>query len=165
MSSEGNNATDKGVALKGSCRCSAVHYQSSSLPDEISICHCTICQKASGAPFMVFGRFYKADLSWKGNSFKTSSSEAAIRTHCSSCGSPLSMEYKSRPDITSIAMGTVDDKSVVGSLPKPSEHIFLESKASWWDISDDDKLPKHQKFSEDSQRFLDGWLGEQSKKA
>ena len=111
---------------------------------------------------MAWGKIDRADITLEGGSLQTTASEIAVRSSCSSCGSPLLMHYKCKPGVTYIAMGTVDEQSVVGSLPEPYEHIFLQSKASWWKISEGDNLPKYQKFPESFGRFLDEWIAEQA---
>ena len=40
--------------LTGGCQCGAVRFALSAPPAKISICHCRMCQKASGAPFASF---------------------------------------------------------------------------------------------------------------
>ena len=36
-----------------------------------------------------------------------------------------------------IVAGSIDEKSVKGELIKPTEHIFLEEKAGWYDLPED----------------------------
>ena len=40
--------------LTGGCQCGAVRYELTARPRGSSICHCRMCQKAGGAPFMAF---------------------------------------------------------------------------------------------------------------
>ena len=111
---------------------------------------------------MAWGKIAKANISLEGGSLQTTASEIGVRSSCSSCGSPLLMHYMCMPAFTYIAMGTIDEQSVIGSLPEPYEHIFLQSKASWWKIPEGDALPKYQKFPEEVHRLLDEWIAEQS---
>ena len=68
------------------------------------------------------------------------------------------MKYHCRPDVTHVAMGTVDDGSVVGEIVKPCEHIFLKEKAVWWKFSDDDDgIARHDGFDETFQRRFEEW--------
>ena len=150
--------TDKQVVLlKGSCYCSDVHYESSELPFEISICHCIDCQKVSGAPFVGWAAFPKSALTWHGDMTQQKRSSIATRTFCNSCGTPFGMVYDCHPNTVSIALGTVDAGSIVGSLPKPGEHIFLQSKASWLSLPADDTLAKYDRFPPNFQDDLDRW--------
>lgn len=67
------------------------------------------------------------------------------------------MKYHCRPDGISVVMGLVNDEDVVGTFVKPKEHIFLEEKALWWSISEDDGLARHGGFNEGFQRRLKEW--------
>jgi hypothetical protein len=40
--------------LTGGCQCGAIRFALSASPRRVSICHCRMCQKASGAPFASF---------------------------------------------------------------------------------------------------------------
>ena len=72
------------------------------------------------------------------------------------------MKYHCRPDGTSVAIGTVDDGTVVGSMVKPIEHIFLKEKAAWWSVSGDDGMARHEGFDEPFQRRLKEWAAKGS---
>ena len=43
-----------GANTTGGCQCGAVRYALLALPLEVSVCHCRMCQKASGGPIMAF---------------------------------------------------------------------------------------------------------------
>ena len=146
MQSTKDQTNEEKTMLKGSCYCSAIHFSSSTLPSAITLCHCVPCQKLSGSPYIPWGKLLKAAISWQGNSIRYSESELAVRSFCALCGSSLEMTYKDSPDTTYIAMGTIDEEMVIGSLPKPHQHIFLKSKASWLEISEDDGSAKHRAF-------------------
>lgn len=45
-----------------------------------------------------------------------------------------------------MAMGTVDQESVVGRLPRPYAHIFLRSKAVWWEVGEGDGIERWEGF-------------------
>ena len=69
------------------------------------------------------------------------SSERIFRVFCSRCGSALAA-WPSNPAAESVwvMMGTLDDDPGV----KPSRHIFIGSKAPWFEIADE--LPKHEEL-------------------
>ena len=65
--------------------------------------------------------------------------EKAHDAHCKLCGSLL-YSVVSDGALVHVAMGTlVDDPSI-----RPSQHIFVGSKASWFTITDD--LPQFEEF-------------------
>ena len=66
------------------------------------------------------------------------SSDAAQRSFCSRCGSNLFFEPDETPDLLWVAAGGFDSDPEL----RPSGHIFVGSKAPWFDISDD--LPQHE---------------------
>ncbi len=47
-------AIDAAAGLAGGCQCGAVRYRLVAEPTGVNICHCRMCQKASGGPFMAF---------------------------------------------------------------------------------------------------------------
>lgn len=65
------------------------------------------------------------------------SSPGVLRTFCRLCGSALQFVAESRLESFSLALGTLDDDPGV----RPSHHIFVESKAPWFEITDE--LPQH----------------------
>jgi len=68
------------------------------------------------------------------------------------------MRYHCRPDGTSVVIGLVDEASVVGQLPKPKEHIFLQEKAKWFSVYEDDGLARHNGFNEPFQNRFKEWV-------
>ena len=44
----------------GGCLCSAVRYHTTAEPLVVTHCHCTLCQKESGAAFVTWAAFPKA---------------------------------------------------------------------------------------------------------
>ena len=77
--------------LTGGCQCGAVRFAISAVPNKVSICHCRMCQKATGSPFASFADINKVDLTWtKGQPAFFRSSSIADRGYCAACGTPLS---------------------------------------------------------------------------
>ena len=48
--------------MAGGCQCGAVRYQLTEPPSDGNVCHCRMCQKAGGAPFMAFAGTKLANL-------------------------------------------------------------------------------------------------------
>jgi hypothetical protein len=99
-----------------------------------------MCRKTHGAAFGSYARVRRSDfvlLSGAGAIASYHSSPEVTRTFCARCGSSLQFIRTTRPDTLSLALGTLDDDPGV----RPSSHIFVESKASWFEIVDG--LPRY----------------------
>ncbi|KAJ5702467.1 hypothetical protein N7488_010015 [Penicillium malachiteum] len=118
----------------GSCACQYIKYTSSTAPSKLVNCHCTTCRKQSGAPYQAFLHFPVKSIKWEVEPTAWRSSETASRTFCPRCGSTLSMSLDAFPDFVGIVAGTIDDDTIV---PAASAHIFLEDKASWYELPAD----------------------------
>ena len=48
----------------GGCQCGAIRFAVKAAPVKVSICHCRMCQKASGAPFASLAEIGHEHFSW-----------------------------------------------------------------------------------------------------
>ena len=122
--------------LKGSCLCGAVRYEVHGQATRITHCHCSMCRKAHGAAFGSYAAVNAKDFtvtSGKDDIASYESSSEVARTFCRKCGATLQYIDIPKPEIFGLAVGTLDDDP--GS--KPVGHIFVGSKAPWFDITDD----------------------------
>jgi hypothetical protein len=113
--------------LTGGCQCGAIRFALSAPPAKVSICHCRMCQKASGAPFASFAEIEKADFAWtRGQPVAFRSSSIAERDFCRDCGTPLSFRRIDGPRIE-IMTGAFDrpDRLV------PIRQYGTESRLGW----------------------------------
>ena len=126
--------------IRGSCLCGSVRYEVHGSLGRVSHCHCSMCRKAHGAAFATYGRVGSGDfvlVSGADDIASYQSSPEVTRTFCKRCGSTLQFISTKRPGSFSVALGTLDDDPGV----QASLHIFVGSKAPWFDITDD--LPQH----------------------
>ena len=129
----------------GSCLCGVVRYRIDAPIDELTHCHCKMCRKAHGAAFATYAgvpldAFHF--LSGKDQLGVYHSSEHVTRTFCIRCGSNLQF-VDNREHELGIAVGTLDSPLPPPLPPPLQEHIFVGSKADWYQISDG--LPAHDK--------------------
>lgn len=111
----------------GGCQCGAIRFALTAAPTKISICHCRMCQKASGAPFASFAEVKKSDFAWtRGKPAAFRSSSIAMRDFCADCGTPLSFRRIDGERIE-IMTGTFDrpDRLV------PTRQYGTESRHGW----------------------------------
>jgi len=115
------------LLLTGGCQCGAIRFAVTATPVKISICHCRMCQKASGAPFASFADIDKNDFAWtRGQPAAFKSSTIAERDFCAQCGTPLSFRRIDGPRIE-IMTGTFDRPDRV----IPTRQYGTESRLGW----------------------------------
>jgi len=131
--------------VTGSCLCGAVKYQVMGPLRPVVACHCGQCQKASG--------HHVAATSAKREDFKLleerglkwfASSVGIGRGFCQECGGNLFWDKADLPTI-SIFAGTLDKLRGQPSGLQLVEHIYVEEKADYYQITDG--LPQRQGFS------------------
>ena len=124
----------------GSCLCGAVKYEVRGDLGPAVYCHCSRCRKASGSAFGSNAVVAAKDfVVVEGeDSLKTFSTPQGVhRMFCANCGSPLISRRDILPDVLRLRLGTLDTPVPAA----PSAHIFVASKAAWWEIRD--QLPQH----------------------
>jgi hypothetical protein len=113
--------------LTGGCQCGAIRFALTAAPVRISICHCRMCQKASGAPFASFADIPKSDFAWtRGKPAAFKSSSIAERDFCAQCGTPLSFRRIDGERIE-IMTGAFDRPDRV----IPTRQYGTESRLGW----------------------------------
>lgn len=131
--------------LRGGCLCGAVGYAVDDAFEYAMNCHCSNCRRATGSAFKPFAGISSASLSLeKGNDaiLIYGDREAAHDVHCGTCGSLLySVVREGR--YVHVPMGTLGD----GPSIRPTAHIFMGSKAPWYEITDG--LPAYDEFPTD----------------
>ena len=120
-------AIDAAAGLTGGCQCGAVRYRLSAEPTGVTICHCRMCQKASGGPMMAFGGVRLSEFFVSSGAIATfSSSDIAERGFCARCGTPLTYREVGS-DRVSVTLGSLDEPGAVA----PVTQLGVESKVSW----------------------------------
>jgi hypothetical protein len=117
----------EGRGLAGGCQCGAVRYRLEAVPDGAVICHCRMCQKASGGPFTSFcGVPKEAFIVTRGSPTIFRSSEIAERGFCANCGTPLTYRVIGSKRV-GVTIGSLDQPNAV----TPKEQLGSESKVAW----------------------------------
>ena len=113
--------------LTGGCQCGAVRFTLTSAPTRVSICHCRMCQKATGAPFASLADVPTQNVKWtRGAPTLFRSSSIAERGFCAACGTPLTY-VAGGVDKIEIATGTFDRPDLV----VPVKQFGTESVLPW----------------------------------
>jgi len=123
------SASSNEKKLTGGCQCGAVRYEWSEPPRYASVCHCRMCQKASGQPFMALTGGKLENLRWtRGQPSVFKSSDEGERGFCSACGTPLTYRLEASGRI-SVTIASLDDPEAM----RPTRQYGIESKLSWTD--------------------------------
>jgi len=118
--------TQRQPVLTGGCQCGAVRYAIYAMPEGVNICHCRMCQKASGNPYGAFVPNQKADFAWtRGTPAAFRSSSIAERDFCRDCGTPLA--YRGPSGRIVVTFGSLDE---AGGL-KLTNQFGMEGKHAW----------------------------------
>lgn len=126
--------------LSGGCLCGAVEYAVTDTFEYALNCHCSQCRRSTGSAFKPLAGIALSDLEVvQGNEaiMIYGQEDKAHDVHCGTCGSLL-FSIVREGCYAHVLMGTLFDEPSV----RPSMHIFVGSKAAWFDITDD--LPQHE---------------------
>ena len=112
--------------IVGGCLCGSIRYSSDAEPAMQAVCHCSTCQRNSGAAASLNVGVPIESLSVTGRTLKTyidTSGASGLpfnRHFCSACGSPIYSNGDAYGAIAFIKAGTLDDPSWV----EPQIHIW-----------------------------------------
>ena len=129
------------MSISGRCLCGGIRYDVTGEITYAGNCHCAMCRQQSGSAFITAGFVDPDEFRWtQGEDLvaRYESSPGSFRIFCKECGSNLGTIEKGQ--VTMIFLGTVSGDPGV----RPAEHIFVGSKAPWYEINDD--LPRYDEF-------------------
>lgn len=132
----------------GGCQCGRVRYQAEVDEATAYLCHCRMCQKATGGFAAAFVFLPTRAVTWRSEPDWYESSPIARRPFCSRCGTPLGFRFNDS-DKMDLTFGSFDDPSDF----KPALHAGAESlHEAWLDTSD---LPRQR--SDETESIASRW--------
>jgi hypothetical protein len=128
--------------LAGKCRCGAVRYEVADAFLYAANCHCSECRAATGSAFKAFAGIEREKLAiTEGvDDLAVFGEEALNDTRCRACGSFVFSVVRGGAFVH-VAMGSLVDVPTI----RPTAHIFVGSKAPWFEITDD--LPQFEEYA------------------
>jgi hypothetical protein len=128
--------------LRGRCECGTVRYTVADAFLYAANCHCSQCRAATGSAFKAFAGIEreKLELTEGQDSLLIFGEEHLNNTRCGACGSLLFSVVREGAYVH-VALGSLVDAPGV----RPTEHIFVGSKAPWFEITDD--LPQFEEYA------------------
>ena len=130
-----------GRVLRGRCECRGVAYR---VRDEFlyaANCHCSNCRASTGSAFKAFAGIEreKLEIVTGAETLLVWGTDDANNTRCGICGSLLYSVVRDGAYVH-VALGSLVDEPGI----RPTEHIYVGSKAPWFEITDD--LPQNEEL-------------------
>ncbi|MCY7339389.1 MAG: GFA family protein [Sphingomonas bacterium] len=136
-------------ALDGGCACGRIRFEAVIDSDDAYLCHCRMCQRASGNVSLAMVGIAQAAVCWTTEPDWYRSSPIARRPFCSACGTSLGFRCDTDTDKMDLTVAAFDDPSRF----KPTSHFGVESMHERW--LETAGLPRTR--SDEYQRLVDRW--------
>ncbi|MEJ0085699.1 MAG: GFA family protein [Pseudomonadota bacterium] len=118
----------------GGCQCGAVRYAFFAPLENSHVCHCRMCQRATGGVFASLAGGSPDNFAWtRGTPSFFASSNLAQRAFCAQCGTPLSFKYNLPTSRMYVTMGSLDRPEDVTLV----KQYGVESRLPWVKFCED----------------------------
>jgi hypothetical protein len=127
--------------LVGRCECGTVRYRVADAFRYAMTCHCSNCRAATGSAFKAFAGIERErlEVTHGADRLLVWGDDDSNHTRCGVCGSLLFSVVRDGA-YAHVALGSLVDAPSV----EPTAHIFVGSKAPWFEITDD--LPRFEEY-------------------
>jgi hypothetical protein len=124
----------RGIAmLTGGCFCGNVRYEAAGTPFDQTNCHCSICRRTTGAPFVTWFSAKRPEFRFTaGEPTRFRSSAHGTRSFCPHCGTQLTFASERYPHEIDVTTCSLDDPEAV----PPRDHTRTSSRLSWIRLAD-----------------------------
>jgi len=138
------------TTMNGGCACGRVRFEAEIDNDEAYLCHCRMCQRATGSVSIAFKNVKQADVRWLSQPAWYDSSPIAMRPYCRDCGTSFGFQFKEGSPNMDLTVASFDDPSRF----KPTSHFGAESIHRAW--LNTEGLPEHR--TDEHQPLVDRWI-------
>lgn len=114
--------------MTGGCQCGRIRYTAKVDNDDAGLCHCRMCQRASGGVALALKTLPQAHVTWDIEPDEYASSTIARRGYCRDCGTPLTFRYVEDSDKIDLTVGSFDQPGRF----RPISHFGAESLHEAW---------------------------------
>ncbi|QIL03349.1 GFA family protein [Sphingomonas sinipercae] len=136
--------------MDGGCACGRVRFTARIDDDEAYLCHCRMCQRATGSISIAFKSVKRADVAWTAEPDWYESSPIARRPYCAACGTSLGFAFAKDSDSMDLTVAAFDDPSRF----VPKHHFGAESIHRAW--LNTEGLPEIR--TDEHQKLVDKWV-------
>lgn len=113
--------------MTGGCQCGRIRYSARISSPDAYLCHCRMCQRATGGVSIAYVNVTKAAVTWETEPDFYQSSPIARRPFCSNCGTPLGFQFPDS-DNCDLTVGSFDAPGYF----VPKHHYGVESMHPAW---------------------------------
>ena len=139
--------TDK---MTGGCACGRVRFEAEIDSDEAYLCHCRMCQRASGNVSLAMKNVPQGAVRWaRGARLVPKLPRSPSGPYCATCGTSLGFRYDEDTDQMDLTVAAFDDPSRF----KPTSHFGAESIHEAWI----DTTPAEATRTDEYQKLVDRW--------
>ena len=114
--------------LSGGCACRRIRFVADVADFNAYLCHCRMCQRASGNFSLALLTLPQAAVSWSTEPDWYDSSAIAQRPFCATCGTSLGFRYRAGTEKMDLTVGAFDDPSRF----VPTHHFGAERIYEAW---------------------------------
>lgn len=136
--------------MTGGCQCGRVRYRVDVENHDAYLCHCRMCQRATGGVSIAFKGVQREAIVWEGEPDWYDSSPIARRPFCSRCGTPLGFAFSDGKGGMDLTVGSFDTPERF----TPVHHYAVESMHEAW--IDTAALPRI--WSEENENVVKRWM-------
>jgi hypothetical protein len=136
-------------AMSGGCACGRIRFEAEVSSQDAYLCHCRMCQRASGNVSLAMVGIEQAAVRWAREPDWYRSSPIAQRPFCAACGTSLGFRYDKGTSKMDLTVASFDDPSGF----RPTSHFGVESMHEQW--LDTSTLPRTR--SEEYDALVERW--------
>ena len=136
--------------MSGGCACGRIRFTARIENDEAYLCHCRMCQRATGSISIAFKNVKQADVDWAHEPDWYESSPIAKRPYCRDCGTSLGFQFRQGSENMDLAIASFDDPSRF----RPKHHFGAVSMQREW--INTEGLPEYR--TDEYQALVDRWV-------
>ena len=114
--------------VQGGCFCGKIRYEINSTVRKVVNCHCTMCRRTSGAPFVSWLVVPKTGFRYTAAQPRhLKSSSEGDRYFCKDCGTPISCLVADNKKYIDITLGSLDHPENF----EPSRDFYEDTRLKW----------------------------------
>lgn len=114
--------------MSGGCACGRIRFDARVASDDAYLCHCRMCQRASGNVSLAMVGIEQSAVSWSREPDWYRSSPIAERPFCAACGTSLGFRYLEGTTRMDLTVAAFDDPSRF----RPTAHFGAEGIHEAW---------------------------------